>query len=143
MSAAATKTQRAHDTNVLRPDSQSQAPTTKKKTSGTGIQVTASGHLRHTRRPLRGKYVHRVTVEKLIEETSHSVKLLLPWPFEVHHLDYQKAHNCPSNLLITTEAFHSAMTVDGRERCAATKKFTPKFRSVPDYILSDQPEWVA
>lgn len=108
-----------------------------------GIQVTRSGHLRYTRGPLRGKYVHRVTVEKLIEETPHSVKLLLPWPFEVHHLDYQKAHSlCPSNLLITTEAFHSAMTADGRPR-DSRKKFTPKFRSVPDYVMSDQPEWVA
>jgi hypothetical protein len=108
------------------------APALTKKTPG--IQVTRSGHLRYTRAPLRGKYAHRVTVEKLIEETPHSVKLLLPWPFEVHHLDYHKAHNCPCNLLITTEAFHSAMTVDGAPRCER-KRFAPKFRSVPDYIL--------
>lgn len=116
------------------------APARAKKTPG--IQVTRSGHLRYTRGALRNKYVHRVAVEKLIEETPHSVKLLLPWPFEVHHLDYQKAHNCSCNFLITTEAFHSAMTADGRPRCEA-KKFTPKFRSVPDYIMSEQPEWVA
>jgi hypothetical protein len=132
MSAAATKAQRARDTNLIRPASQSEAPTTKKLP---GIQVTRSGHHRYTRGKLRNKYVHRVEVEKLIEETPYSVRLLLPWPYEVHHLDYQKGHNCASNLLITTEAFHSAMTADHAPREQRTKKFTPKFRAVPDYVM--------
>lgn len=139
MSAAATKAQRAHEPHVIRPESESQAPTTKKTP---GIQVTRSGHLRYTRGKLRNKYVHRVEVEKLIEETPYSVKLLLPWPYEVHHLDYRKAHNCHCNYLITTEAFHSAMTVDGAPR-DKQRRFQPKFRSVPEYVMAEQPEYVA
>ncbi len=102
---------------------------------GKGICKTASGHLRyHSPAALRGRYVHRVVVDRLIDETPYSIRLLLPWPFEIHHMDYNKEHNCPHNLLLLEETFHSMLTADRRRDDGG--RFGRKF--VPHWT---QPEW--
>jgi hypothetical protein len=112
-----------------------------------GVTRTRGGHLRYTSpKELRNKYVHRVTVEKLIEETPYSLRLLLPWPYEVHHLDYNGANNEPSNLLIADVRLHSAMTVDGMARRSGGQ-FIPKYRKPPEWAeaacADDAPDWVS
>ncbi len=113
-----------------------------------GVTRTRSGHLRYTSPPeLRDQYVHRATVERLIAATPYSVRLLLPWPFEVHHLDYDGANNRPANLLVADIRLHSAMTAAGRAR-GERGKFQPKFRRMPEwaetaYAEDDAPDWVS
>ena len=101
-----------------------------------GVQRTPAGHLRYSApKQKRGKYVHRDMVEKLIEETPWSVRLMLPWPYEVHHLDWNKEHNEAQNFLIVSEALHSAITASGRKRYQG--RFHPKWRPPPDWVLFD------
>lgn len=98
-----------------------------------GIHRTKAGHLRYSRpKELRGKYVHRVVVERLIDEMPYSIKLLLPWPYEVHHADYDKENNQPGNLIIVSEAFHSAMTADRKRAWNGT--FKPKWSKPPEWL---------
>src|ERR1017187_9347593 len=104
---------------------------------GKGIIKTRSGHLRYTSpKELRGKYVHRVVIERCIEETPYSIRLLLPWPFEGHHQNYNKEDNRPENLLMVSEALHSSMTAH-RDRDAGKflPKFKPKWKAPPDWVL--------
>ena len=107
---------------------------------GKGIYKTKAGHLRYSSpKGLRRKYVHRVVIEKLIEETPWSIKILLPWPYEVHHMDYNKLNNQPENLLILSNAFHSVMTAD-RERMGNgtfMPKYHPKWVQPPAWLLFD------
>jgi hypothetical protein len=107
-----------------------------------GVTKTRAGHLRYTSpASLRHRYVHRVVVERLIEETHPLTKQLLPHPFEVHHMDYNKENNAPCNLLIVSEAFHSRQTVDGAPRDGNGRwgrKFMPRWRPVPAWKLFEE-----
>jgi hypothetical protein len=98
-----------------------------------GVYQTKAGHLRYSSpRDLRDKYVHRKTVEDLIKETPYSIQLLLPWPYEVHHMNYDKTDNAPSNLLMISEAMHSSMTADrGR---SGSGRFKPKWSAPPLWL---------
>jgi len=97
-----------------------------------GVGQTASGHLRYrSPKELRGEYVHRQVIKKCIEETPYSVRLLLPWPYEVHHQDYNKQHNCPGNLLIVSDSLHSAMTAHRLKK----RSFQAKWSKAPDWWL--------
>lgn len=107
---------------------------------GKGIYKTRDGHLRyHSPKELRNKYVHRVVIEKLIEEMPDHAKSYIPWPYEVHHMDFDKAHNCPRNLLLLSVEFHAWITAQGRRgpngRLLST--FHPVWK-VPDWKLFDE-----
>lgn len=98
-----------------------------------GVVRTKAGHLRYSwPKELRGKYVHRVVVERLIEEMPITLRLLLPWPYEVHHADYNKENNDPGNLILVSEAFHSAMTADRARTARGT--FKPKWSKPPEWL---------
>ena len=104
-----------------------------------GIVRTAAGHLRYSSpKSKRGKYLHRDRVEQLIEETDWYRRPLLPWPYEVHHADWNKEHNCPGNLIIVSEALHSAMTADGPRARHHNGKFRPKWLPPPEWALFDK-----
>jgi hypothetical protein len=104
---------------------------------GKGIVKTRAGHLRYTSpKELRGKYVHRVVMDKCIDATPYSIRLLLPWPFEAHHQNYNKEDNTPGNLLMVSEALHSSMTAHcPRDNGKFTIKFRPKWQAPPDWVL--------
>ena len=98
---------------------------------GDGIHKTKSGHLRYfSPKKLRDRYVHRVVIEKLMDETPFSIRLLLPFPYEVHHQDYNKEHNCPQNLMILSESLHSSITADRPRNDGGRfgRKYVPRFR---------------
>ena len=98
-----------------------------------GVCRTASGHLRYSSpKELRGQYVHRKVIADLIGETPYSVKLLLPWPWEGHHMDYDKGNNAPHNLLIVSEALHAAMTADRARK--GNGRFKPKWSKPPEWL---------
>jgi hypothetical protein len=105
---------------------------------GPGISLHNKGYLRY-RSPvhLRNKYVHRVIVEKLIEETPYSIRLMLPQPFEVHHLDYNKRHNCPYNFLLVSADFHGFMSLDGGNRYRPFTKSKVKESAEPDWVTAE------
>ena len=104
------------------------------KFTGPGITKTKAGHLRYTSpKELRNEYVHRKVILDLIEEMPYSLQALLPWPFEVHHCDYCKENNTPSNLIMLDIAFHSYMTADGRRR-RLDGKFLPKTKLPPKWM---------
>lgn len=99
-----------------------------------GVCRTGAGHLQYTSpKAKRGKYVHRVVIEQRIEETPYSVRLLLPYPYEVHHMDYNKEHNCSGNLLLLSNEVHSALTAHRRRD--GYGKFRPKWLPAPDWAL--------
>lgn len=98
-----------------------------------GVYKNEYGHLRYSSPvSLRGKYVHRVKVERLIEETPYSIRIMIPWPYEVHHADYNKENNDPSNFIILSESMHSYMTSHNKR-----KRFQAKWVKVPDWVLFD------
>lgn len=111
---------------------------------GRGIHRTTSGHLRyHSPRSLRNKYVHQVVIEKLLDETPYSIRILLPHPYQIHHIDYNGEHNNPSNLLLLSPEFHSALTAVRTRDCGKfARKFHPKWRPAPEWVLfaKDQAE---
>lgn len=105
---------------------------------GKGISMTKSGHLRYYSPPeLRYQYVHRHVIELLIEETPEARRKLIPWPYEVHHMDYVKTNNSPSNLLLLSESLHSYLTAQGmRDRDGRfRRKFHPDWRPAPQWVL--------
>jgi hypothetical protein len=102
---------------------------------GKGVSKTADGHLRYrSPKELRGKYVHRKVVEDLIAITHPLTIQLLPWPYEVHHMDFDKTHNQPSNLLVVSEGLHAYLGVDGR-RDKGNGRFRPRWKSPPEWVL--------
>ena len=106
-----------------------------------GVVRTESGHLRYTSpKEMRGKYLHRDIVEKQIAETPYSIRLMLPWPYEVHHMDYNKENNGDGNLLLLPESLHAAMTAHGRngDDGRFSAKFRPKWKPAPDWVLFDK-----
>ncbi len=66
------------------------------------------------------EYVHRAVVSKL-------AGYKLPNDKVVHHMDFDKLHNCPSNLLVLDTAIHDA--------CCSTCKdpYTGQFMSRAEY----------
>ena len=104
---------------------------------GKGVRKTRAGHLRYTSpKELRDKYVHRVVIDRLIEETAYSIRLMLPWPWEVHHIDFNKENNKPDNLLVLHPCFHSKVTVDGHKRVNGKfNGFNPKWKPAPEWVL--------
>jgi HNH endonuclease len=104
-----------------------------------GVYRSKTGHLIYSSpKELRGKSVHRKVIEDLIAATPYSIRLLLPWPYEVHHADYNKENNDPSNLLVVTESLHSCMTSDGFRRSGRfTRKFNPHWKPAPEWVLID------
>ncbi len=107
---------------------------------GKGVSKTCSGHLRYSSpMTLRGKYVHRVVVDRLLEVTPYSVRLLIPLPYEVHHMDYNKTNNEPDNLLLLPEAFHSKLTADRSRDDGGRfgRKFFPRWNR-----KSVEPDWL-
>jgi len=80
-----------------------------------GVHRKQRGYPRiKNRGPYRDKLVHRVVVEKLAEEHLTSrphAPLFLPEGYEVHHMDFNKMHRCPSNLLILDPSIHRAESI--------------------------------
>ena len=100
-----------------------------------GTYKTKDGHLRYYCKELKGEYVHRHVIKEALNDTPYSIKLLLPWPYEVHHIDFNKENNERCNLLMCSEAFHSAMTSRGPHGFGS--KFHPKFKPPPEWVLFD------
>ena len=80
--------------------------------TGSGVYRDHNGYLRVGRRgPNRKKYVHRLVVADLCQ--IHCFYPLngdgLPPNMDVHHSDFDKTHNCPSNLILMESAFHDHM----------------------------------
>ena len=105
---------------------------------GKGISKTKSGHLRYSSpSSLRGKYVHRHVVESNIEQTPYSVRVMLPWPYEVHHMDFDKTNNWGENLLMLSAQFHSALTCNQRRIDGKFNGYSPKWKPAPEWVLFD------
>lgn len=107
---------------------------------GKGVYKTKSGHLRYSSpKILRNEYVHRKVIKDLIEKTPFSIRLLLPYPYEVHHMDFSKENNSPFNLLMLDERMHSSLTADGRGRRinGTWGKFRPNWKPLPEWKLFD------
>lgn len=105
-----------------------------------GIQKTKSGHLRYSSpKELRGEYVHRHVIKVLLEETPYSIRLLVPCPYEVHHMDYNPENNAPGNLLLLPEAFHAKLTADrGRDDGGRFgRRFMPRWKAYPGLFDED------
>jgi len=103
---------------------------------GKGVQKTKAGHLRYTSpKDLRGQYVHRKVVEDNVAMTPYSIRILLPWPYEVHHLDFDKTNNSGDNLLMLSTAFHSALTCNQKRIDGKFTGYNPKHRPPPDRVL--------
>lgn len=103
---------------------------------GPGLQKTRAGHLRYTSPSrLRGQYQHRKVVEDNLAATSFYVLQLLPWPYEVHHPDWDKTHNEGHNLLMLSTQFHAKLTCNQRRVDGKFAGYNPKHRPPPDWVL--------
>jgi hypothetical protein len=100
---------------------------------GKGIYKTASGHLKYySPKALRDQYVHRKVVEDLLKETHPLTLQLLSYPYEVHHADWNKENNDPSNFILLDCRFHSTLTVYGSHYRG---RFEPRWKPAPDWAL--------
>lgn len=82
------------------------------KGSGKGYIITRRGYVMISRRgPDHGKLEHRVVMARMCREWCY-------WPLngdglpegmEVHHHDFKRDHNCPSNLILMDPALHLHM----------------------------------
>jgi hypothetical protein len=73
------------------------------------VGLHEKGYRRIWRRgPLYSKLEHRVVMAAMCRE--HCYYPLngdgIPPGFDVHHLDFRKTHNCPSNLLLIEHTLH-------------------------------------
>ena len=73
----------------------------------------------------------------MIAETPYSVKLMLPFPFEVHHMDFNKLHNCGCNFIILSNSLHSALTVEHTNN--VRRRFRAKWRAASQWGLFEEP----
>jgi hypothetical protein len=77
----------------------------------TGSHVSDKGYIRVSSGKHRDKYAHRVVGEVLIAEMKQLVELRTPRAgWTLHHMDFNKRHNCPSNLLFLSKQIHDALT---------------------------------
>lgn len=74
------------------------------------------GHIRLTTGPFRWWYFHQVVVDQLIREWNPFGWTGLQDGWQVHHLDFDRRHNAPYNLLLLSPELHSALTCDGQCR---------------------------
>lgn len=75
---------------------------------GVRTSKTKKGHLRIVSRgPDRGKYLHRAHVERMLSEVWHPYfGDKLPADMTIHHMDWDKKHNCSCNYLVTNAVIH-------------------------------------
>jgi hypothetical protein len=86
------------------------------------------GYLRYSSGPLRFQYVHRIVVERLLGRK-------LKRSEEVHHMDFDRLHNCPCNLLLLPRCFHGIMHVHAKQRDEGGR-----FLTVASTL--QEPDWV-
>lgn len=75
--------------------------------------LTAKGYRRFYSGPDRGKYEHRVVMRELCKAWCYypvDEKTGLPAGLDVHHVDFDKEHNCASNLILLDTAIHVAIS---------------------------------
>lgn len=80
-----------------------------RKGQGSGIGLHEKGYRRIWRRgPLYGKLEHRVVMAGMCREYCYYPLNGdgMPHGFDVHHQDFHKTHNCPSNLLLIEHVLH-------------------------------------
>lgn len=110
--------------------------------AGSGVCLSQKGYLQVTRRgPDRNKYVHRLVAAAMCREWCYYPvgEDGLPEGMEVHHADFNKLHNCPSNLILVDSAFHLYMDIHHyRENGTYTRRKPPAPAAVDD----EPPDWV-
>ena len=77
-----------------------------------GRYVNECGYIRFSAGPHRNKYEHRVVVEETIGgpiPTGWDGQVEFAW--EVHHMDFNRRHNCQCNLLLIDERLHRPAAV--------------------------------
>lgn len=84
------------------------APGKKKETSGK-TYITSKGYRRFYSGPDRGKYEHRVMMRELCKVWCYyplDERSGLPVGLDIHHVDYDKLHNCSRNLILLDSRIH-------------------------------------
>ena len=75
--------------------------------------LTSKGYRRFHSGPDRGKYEHRVVMRELCKTWCYypvDEKTGLPVGLDVHHVDFDKEHNCVGNLILLDTAIHVAIS---------------------------------
>ena len=78
-----------------------------------GMHVSDKGYLRYSSGELRHKYVHRNVVELLLVDPIGLCFRLgqgIPEGYTVDHMDHNKLHNCPGNLLMLQKCIHDVIS---------------------------------
>lgn len=78
-----------------------------------GTYLTAKGYRRFHSGPDRGKYEHRVVMRELCKVWCYypvAESTGLPVGLDVHHVDFDKEHNCVGNLILLDTAIHVAIS---------------------------------
>lgn len=75
-----------------------------------GKRISVDGYVRITSGPYRDWWEHRAVVARCLAENTISPGIMprqIPEGWEIHHMDFDRRHNCLSNLLLLHPAFHS------------------------------------
>jgi len=82
-----------------------------------GFSINEDGYVRISAGLNRGRYAHIVAVENLLGGP-------IPLGFEVHHLDWNRAHNCcPHNFLLCPASWNKFMARDTQILRARARRF--------------------
>lgn len=113
-----------------------------RKGSGTGVHVHIKGYLRITRRgPWRNWLVHRKVMLEMCLEMCYYPREegKLPEGFTVEHLDHDRMHNCPENLMLLDKRIHDYISSEHSRLVRAEVE-----RRIPagDRADGGEPDWV-
>lgn len=78
-----------------------------------GATKNERGYVRLTAGPGRGRYAHRWIMERLLDDPISLVFSRgggIPKRLHVHHVDHDRAHNCPGNLMLLDTAIHNRIS---------------------------------
>lgn len=123
-----------------------------------GKRITEKGYVRFTSGRNMGMREHRVVIEELmladrlreittafadaVIATVRNPPRLRP-DQDVHHMDWQRAHNCPQNLLVLDEAIHHAISRSNQYTKTARGVGAGNLRPEPAVSTgTDAPDWV-
>ena len=80
-----------------------------------GVYVTPKGYRRISHGPNRNQLEHRLVMQQMLMDPIGLCHLpvgdpIIPTWATVHHIDHQKRHNCPDNLMLLDYRIHNALS---------------------------------
>lgn len=107
----------------------------------TGRTVTAKGYVRLKRGQYRDWYEHRAVMDAATREWSYYGPGI-PEGFHVHHIDYDRAHNCRGNLMLLDAAIHDRLKMPEEDARDESGRYLSRRERLTQADYDEMPAWV-